>query len=690
MRDCTAVIWAWPSHAGASVQIVGSWDDWASPGSSMLARDDGWRVLGLDLPAGEYGYLVVDGGAAQLDEHNPLTSFRLSDAREVSRLEVQDCELPALRITPEQIDVDAAGLVISALFEAVDADARLDPSSVEADLRLDAATPANGTIELSSPALARGRHSFELRARDEAGRAAEARISVFVDPVAPSWADAVIYQVMIDRFYADADGADSGLALDPPPTPGSRAGGTLGGVQAALESGYFEALGVSALWLSPVYVNPIEPRLGTDGRLYEGYHGYWVADSRGVEPRIGGEQALRSLIESAHARGIAVILDVVPNHVYETHEIVASGHAQGWFNEHPSECVCGTASCPWATYMQDCWFAPYLPDLRLEHPDAMNFAVGELAWWLDNYEIDGLRVDAVPMMPRAASRRIVDMVHQRTTPGVDRLVLGEVFTGAGTPGVAGLRHYLGPGGLDSVFDFPLMWALRDVLASDSAGFTSLDALLEHIDKELGSEVVLARMLGNHDVERFVSTVVGDAHGDPWDQPASQPEGEGELEAAALDRVALALTVQMTLPGMPVIYYGDEIALAGGDDPDNRRVMPALSSLSPGRLALLEHARTLGQLRRCSPALRSSVRQTLHVSEDTYAYARVAEDGHVALVLVSRADEPRVIPIPGTSFISGPFEDALGGGTFELGSGAEVELGPRSAMVLVPTDDPCAR
>jgi glycosidase len=671
------------------MEVVGSWDGWASPGVAMRVREDGWRVLGLDLPAGEYGYLIVDGGLALLDEHNPLTTFRPSDAREVSRLEVQDCANPALRVEPEQIVVDAAGSSISAVFMAVGADplARLDPTSVQGDLSVDALTPADGTIELSSPPLARGRHSFDLRAQDQAGRAAEARVSVFVDPIAARWEDAIIYQIMIDRFYAD------GLApLEPPPTPGSRAGGTLGGVEAALESGYFEALGVSALWLSPVYTNPDEPRLGTDGRLYEGYHGYWVADSRAVEPRIGGEQALHSLIDSAHARGIAVILDVVPNHLYETNEIVASARANGWFNEHPSECVCGTASCPWASFMQDCWFAPYLPDLRLEHGDAMNFAVAEILWWLDTYEVDGLRVDAVPMMPRAASRRIVDAVHHHTAPGIDRLVLGEVFTGAGPPGVAGLRHYLGPGGLDSVFDFPWMWALRDLLATQGvgAGFTGFDALLDHIDAQLGgSGVVLARMLGNHDVVRFVSAIVGDGHGDPWDQGASQPEGATALELAALDRIALGLTLQLTLPGMPVLYYGDEIALAGGDDPDNRRVMPTLASLSPRRLALLEHARTLGQLRRCAPALRSAVRQTLHVSADTYAYARLAEDGRFAVVLLSRADEPRRIAIPGTSFISGPLEDALGGGTLDLRGGAEVELGPRSAMVLLPEDDPCA-
>ncbi|PRQ02429.1 Maltogenic alpha-amylase precursor [Enhygromyxa salina] len=688
-RDCKAVIWAQAGHPRSALHVIGSFDGWATPGASMVARDEGWRALALDLPPGEYGYLIVEDGAARLDEHNPLTTFRADDGREVSRLYVEDCGEPALTVAADELGVDDGRVSVRARFWAADTEPAhaLAPASVATELSVEHSSAADGTIELSSATLARGRHAFEVEAEDTAGRRAQARVSVFVDPIAPSFDDAVIYQIMIDRFYAD-----DGVALSDPLTPASRAGGTLGGVEAAVEDGYFEALGVSALWLSPVYQGPDEAREGTDGRLYEGYHGYWVSDSRAVDERIGGEDALRSLIATAHARGLAVILDVVPNHVYETHEIVAQGHAQGWFNEHPSECVCGTPSCPWSGFMQTCWFAPYLPDLRLEHPDAMNFAVGELLWWIDTYEIDGLRIDAVPMMPRAASRRIAHEVRARTAPGRDRLLLGEVFTGPGTPGVAGLRAYLGHDGLDSVFDFPLMWALRDVLATDSAGFTTLDALLDHTEAELaGSGAVLGRMLGNHDVERFVSVVVGDGGGAPWTQPASQPEGSTEAGARALDRVALALTLQLTLPGMPVLYYGDELALAGADDPDNRRVMPDLASLSPSRLALLDHARTLGRLRRCSPALRSRVRQTLHVGDDTYAYVRVAADGvGGALVLVSRADDPRSIYVPGTALAAGRYRDALGGGTLDLGEGGvEIELGPRSAMVLLPEDDACA-
>jgi glycosidase len=196
------------------------------------------------------------------------------------------------------------------------------------------------------------------------------------------------------------------------------------------------------------------------------------------------------------------------------------------------------------------------------------------------------------------------------------------------------------------------------------------------------------MLGNHDVVRFATAVVGDGAGDPWLEPATQPQGSSTDELAVLDRVSLALALQLTLPGMPVIYQGDELALAGANGPDNRRVLPELASLSPARQAVLERARTLGSLRRCSAALRSSARGRLHVGEDTYAYARIADDGATVVVLLSRADEPRTITLPGTA-LQGRVRDVLSGAMLELGAGTSIELEPRAAMVLLAEDDPCA-
>lgn len=674
MRDCQVIVWAQPEHEGATLHVLGSWDDYATPGRAMQAAGEGWQVLALDLPAGEHGYLIAEAGVARLDPLQPLTSFRADDSSEVSRAWAEDCEQPALVI--DEVARVEGSLAIGARFLAARSGAALDPTTiVAAGLDIRASSTADGTIDLDAAGLTRGRHSFVITASDERGVAAQAKLSVFVDPVAASWNDAIVYQIVTDRFRGP-----QGAWLDAPATPGSRAGGTLDGIVAALDEGWFDELGVSALWISPVYRNPDEAREGNEGRLYEGYHGYWPTTAHEVEPKIGGEAALRELIDRAHARGIAIILDVVPNHVYETHPIVAERLADGWFNLEPSACVCGTASCPWSAYVGVCWFTPYLPDLRLEQADAMNFAVDDVAWWVDEFDVDGVRVDAVPMMPRAASRRIVDAIDRLATPA-DRLVIGEVFTGSGSAAVAGLRWHVGPQGLDGVFDFPLMWALRDVLASESASFVELEALLTELDTELaGSGAVLGRMLGNHDTPRFVSAVVGDHHGDPWDQPAVQPESGEPIE-----RVALALTLQLTLPGMPVIYQGDELGLAGAGDPDNRRVLPDPATLSPARQALLEHARRLARARRCSPALRSDLRETLHVDADTFVFVRRSDDDRLALVLVSRADTPRTIEL--SSVPTGRYRDVSTGATFDLAD--SIELGPRSSLVLLPELDPCA-
>ncbi|MFV8753175.1 alpha-amylase family glycosyl hydrolase [Nannocystaceae bacterium ST9] len=671
-RDCRVILWAQPEHEGSTLHVLGSWDDYAEPGLAMQAGEGPWQALALDLPAGEYGYLIGEDGVARLDPLQALTRFRPSDRREVSRVAIDDCELPALVI--DAVEHHADTIAVEATFLASRSGEALDPATIVGDgLEVRASSSEAGTITLATEGLPRGRHTFAIAAADEQGRRAQAKVSVFVDPIAARWSDAIVYQVVTDRFRGPG-----GAWLDPPATPGARAGGTFDGVTAALDEGWFDELGVSALWISPVYRNPDEAREGNEGHLYAGYHGYWPAAPHEVEPKFGGEPALRELIDHAHARGIAVILDVVPNHVYESHPI-ASEHGD-WFN--PSGCVCGSPSCPWDEYAEVCWFTPYLPDLRLEHADAMNFAVADVAWWVDGFDVDGVRVDAVPMMPRAASRWIVDAIDRLATPA-DRLVLGEVFTGAGSAGVSRLRWYVGPQGLDGVFDFPLMWALRDVLARESASFVEFDALLDEIDEELaGSGAVLGRMLGNHDTPRFVSAAVGDDQVDAWDPGASQPESGEPIE-----RAALALTLQLSLPGMPVIYQGDELGLAGAGDPDNRRVMPDPATLSSERQALLAHARKLARARRCSPALRSDLRETLHVDDESLAFMRRSSEGREALVLVSRAATARTIEL--ASVPAGRWRDVSSGATFDLTDDGGIELGPRTSLVLLPELDPCA-
>ncbi|MET0593633.1 MAG: alpha-amylase family glycosyl hydrolase, partial [Polyangiaceae bacterium] len=589
IRDCPRAIWARPVRAGSDIRVVGSWDGWKTPGVLLDARDDGWHTKRIDVPEGEYGYLISEGGEKRLDIYEPLTTYR--DEEEVSLLRVPACDVPEIRV--DDVDTlpptrDARGAITSngkatirATFLRGASGSPLAPQSIAivreiagevgedtVPLAVEKADPATGSIAVVASDLPRGKHFVRLSATDDAGKKVEQRVSLFVEPRAATSADSVIYHIFVDRFRGS-----NGAPLNPPPSPAHRAGGTLDGVRAELEKGTFEPLGVTTLWLSPLATTPSEERIGRSGRLEEGYHGYWQLDTRTVDPRLGGDEAFDRLVEAAHRRGIGILVDIVPNHVYEGHPRFLEHQNDGWFHQGSAKCVCGVDdACSWATEIEHCWFTDFLPDYRFEHPDVMRLTAEDAAYWMKRFHVDGVRIDAVPMMPRSATRRIVDALQATAAPRSASFALGEVFTGTG--GFPTIRQYVGPGGLSSAFDFPLMWTMRDAIATNRAGFADVEAIRAQGEEAFaGSGSLLARMIDNHDTSRFLSEAAGDGGQHPWDEPPATPTIERPY-----DKLKLGLVLLYTLSGVPVLYYGDEIGLAGATDPDSRRVMPNLGGV----------------------------------------------------------------------------------------------------------------
>jgi glycosidase len=334
--------------------------------------------------------------------------------------------------------------------------------------------------------------------------------------------------------------------------------------------------------------------------------------------------------------------------------------------------------------METCWFTSYLPDVRYQADGAMENAVGDALFWMSRFDADGVRIDAVPMTPRATTRRIVRALRDSEAPSRALFALGEVFTGEGTAGLDQIKYYLGPNGLDSAFDFPLMWTMRDVIAHDAAGFDAVEGIVAETEQALaGSGAVVPRMLDNHDTTRFISEASGDDLSDPWDDPPPEP-----TSASVFARHQMALALIFTLPGMPVIYYGDEVGLAGADDPDSRRVMPALDGLPPQQATTLALTQRLGVLRRCSLALRRGTRIPIWDDSLTYAFARDAGDGAPAVALFSRAQSPATVTIPGGVVPPGIWIDAVSGAAVTLDGATDVPLDPLSFKILVPAASRC--
>lgn len=681
---CEAVVWGTPQRPSERLSIIGSWNNWTTPTPMADFTEPPWQVARLALLPATYQYLVIEEDQARPDRHNPLTAFR-TDGLEVSHLVVPDCTRPQLSVAEVVADTPDSFAVDVTLTPAQDG-TPIDRQTIAATLddgtalSLESYDATTQVARLRGTGLPRGKHRVQITATDERDREADAVVAAgWIQPVADTWDDGIVYQIMIDRYRAEG-----GVELPPPPDAGARAGGTLTGVLDELRAGTFANLGTSALWLSPVYLNPTEAREGRDDdRLYEGYHGYWPLDTRAVDPRIGGEATLHELIAEAHRQGIRVLLDLVPNHLYEDNPRVAAHRAEGWFHEHEPECICGAPSCPWHEFIQVCWFTPYLPDLRLQHPAALQSVVDDALWWQDTFDIDGFRIDAVPMMPRAASRRIVHSMRDAVGPRSAAFSIGEIFTGPGAGGTEIIRYHLGPDGLDSAFDFPLMWSIRSVLAHDSADWSAIEATLADTEAALdGSGAVIGRMIGNHDVTRFASEAAGDAGGDPWESP---PPASADPDVYR--RTGLALGLVLTLPGLPVLYYGDEVGLAGAGDPDNRRVMPSDDALATAQQELRAQTQALAAVRRCSAALRRGDRRPLVADAEHYAFARTLGEESVIVVL-SRSTEATTLRVPaGATPAPGWYKDALTGQRFEL-SNAAIELEPLSMRVLVPEASPC--
>lgn len=633
-RTCGLTIWHQPASTESHVEIVGDWNNWARPGAIPIMQPNNWRVASISTSVGEHKYAIVEDGVWLTDNTAPMTAEY--NNTEVSVGTAVDCETPALRVDDVVTDGTSQANITATFMSATSA-SRIDPASLVAKDRsgnvlAGAEVDADsGKIGWHVAGLSPGKYTYTITAKDKSGKVAEdARATVWIDGSSEAWdpRDAIVYQIMIDRFRGDSG------PLAPPATPSARAGGTLAGVKAALDSGEISALGASAIWLSPLYTNPDGLFAGTDGREYSSYHGYWPKDSQGIDSKFATEAELDAFMADAHSKGIRVLFDVVPNHVHQEHP---------WVTQHPDwfkqDCICGQGSCDWGTHELTCWFAPYLPDFDWTNDTAAKAQSDQVTWWFDRFDADGIRIDAVPMMPRSATRRIATQARTRYQhPGHSLYVLGENFTDQG--GYQSLRYDLGPYGLDGAFHFPLMWSIREAVAHEDQPLSSVEQSYREGEATWnGSGAVMGLMIGNHDVSRFASESAGNADGDTW-TPPPQP-----IDPIVYAKQRLALATVLTMPGAPVIYYGDEVGLAGRSDPDCRRVMPDENSLLDAQLQTRAQTRALGITRQCSRPLRRGDLTTLLSDDEHFVFSR-AIDGEMAIVVLTRRPTTdTTLPLP---------------------------------------------
>jgi glycosidase len=502
--------------------------------------------------------------------------------------------------------------------------------------------------------------------------------------------DDVIYLIMIDRF-SDGDPSNN----DPPESRGlyDRSstryyhGGDFEGVIQHLS--YLKELGVTAIWLTPWYDNvnhlnereqyPDQPN-GPKRRITD-YHGYGAVDFYGVEEHFGTLAKLRELVDKAHQLGIKVIQDEVANHTGPYHPWVNDPPTPTWFNGTAAKHLANvwqtwSVRDPHSSYQVqretlDGWFVDILPDLNQNDPEVARYEIQNTLWWIGVTGIDAIRQDTFQYVPRTFWRDWMAAV-KREYPKMN--VVGEVLDGnvAHTAFFQGGRtRYDGiDDGLDTLFDFPLMYPIRRAFA-EGKDIRELPRILAS-DPLYANANILVPLIGNHDLKRFMN----------------EPE-------ATIGGLKMAQTLVMTTRGTPQLYYGDEIAMAGGDDPDNRRDFPggfpadgidAFHTRNANQKSVFEHQKLLGQLRAELEPLRRGNLMNLVATEHQYVYARSTTNASV-IVAFNNDKKPALVEfsVADTKLSSGvSLMDRLGKvkDVRVANSRIEFELPARSSAILV--------
>jgi len=420
----------------------------------------------------------------------------------------------------------------------------------------------------------------------------------------PDWVrDAVFYQIFPDRFR-NGDPANDPPATRPwgePPAHGTFSGGDLRGILEKL--GYLEELGVTALYLTPVFTASTNHR-------YDG------EDYFGVDPHLGGGESLRELIAAIHARGMRIVLDGVFNHCGRGHpffrDVVERGRRSpywAWFKVQGDR----PQAEPEPNYA--CWAGHgSLPEWNHDHPPVREYLLSAVRYWIRDYGIDGWRLDTVEYLPPDFVREVYRAAKEENP---EAYVLGEVM-GLGTPW---FRH----GALDGVMHYKLREGLVRFLAEGSWDGPRLARYAHGLWASYPPEANYAcyTLLGSHDVPRFLTLCGGDTR-----------------------KLLLGAAFLFAYPGAPAIYYGDEVGLEGGEDPDCRRTFPWDEQTWDHDL--LAAFRRLVRLRREEVALRRGDVRWVHAEGKAIAFLRTLPEAEVAFALHSGEEEAR-IPLPGAAW-----------------------------------------
>lgn len=479
----------------------------------------------------------------------------------------------------------------------------------------------------------------------------------------PEWVkNAVFYQIFPDRFRrSDQTRHARGIKLKDwgaPPEEQGYQGGDLYGIVEKLD--YLKDLGVTAIYLNPIFSAASNHR----------YNAYNFLE---VDPLLGGEAAFRALLDEAHKRDMKVVIDGVFNHCgrgfWAFHHIMENGGDSpyiDWFHVRDYPLYAYPTDASQQPNYAAWWNHASLPKFNTHNPGVRDYIFTVTRHWLE-FGADGWRLDVPEEIKDDSFWQEFRDVVKGVNP--EAYIVGEIWHEA--------AHWLKGDMFDAVMNYqvtaPILgffgrhnlnknWSHSDLnwAATDAQGFKrDIETLLNRYDWEINTAQM--NMLDSHDMPRAL-WLLND------DQAAFQ----------------LSILCQMTLPGAPCIYYGDEAGLSAGTDPFCREAFP-WASFEANPHSLSDFYRKATALRHAHPSLRTGDFSILHAEGDLLAYRRRIEGEETLVIFHAGKSERATLSLPADRLASQTYQPAwpATAGAFTVKNGAlTVELAPQSALVLV--------
>ena len=666
------------ANAYKRVQIVGQMNEWtATLTPDLQLKENRMYEVELMLRPGVYMYQLVLDGEQTHDANNPKKVDN-GFGQFNSKLEIKSNDDSLPRITTESYSARQISLSYTNQVSEVFVYWQ------NYRLPVNFTRTANGKIAFDIPMNARHTKRSHIRvwASNQFGVSNDILIplhkgEVLMDAKHIDRTDKhaqMMYFMLVDRFKNGNTNNDVPMNRADVHPKVDYWGGDLAGLQKKIEDGYFEKLGFNTLWISPLNENPAEPYgyYEAVNTKFSGYHGYWPVSSSRVDYRFGTNDELKNLVAKAHTKKMNVLLDYVANHVHEDHPLYQQ------FPEFatPLYLADGTKNVEkWDEHRLTTWFDDFMPTLDFSKPEVVEMMTDSALFWIKEFNLDGFRHDACKHIQNEFWRTLTAKL-KKEFPGKNIYQIGETY---GSPELIG--SFMTTGMLDGQFDFNVYDAANKTFAGINPGnMVNLAKELHTSFGAYGHHNLMGYISGNHDKPRFMAYASGDILYGEDTKAAGWLRDIGITDSTAYDKFLLFHAFNLTIPGIPVVYYGDEIGMTGGNDPDCRRMM-RFEGWNNRENNLWNSIAALAQVRRKNPVFIYGSFINIETTDDTWIYARKYFDKK-AFVIINNSPESKSFKVSLPENMTSEKLKAVYGNGFTLNANKlSIDLSAYSVEVL---------